>query len=316
MCLSVFRDDVKVLETKRDELNSILQKNTRFGLKERFERPSESKVLDDPLFGEIPLLRKLHGKAHEQLGSSGGGNHFVEFGVVTIPKDSPDLNLKAGKYMGLLSHSGSRGLGANIAQYYTRLARKSSPLADRYKHLSWLDLNTQEGQEYWLAMNLAGDYASACHHDIHRRIAKAFKTQAIATVENHHNFAWKEKLNDGREVIVHRKGATPAGLGVLGVIPGSMTQNGYIVKGLGNSDSLQSASHGAGRLMSRSEAKRNVTRSKMNEELLNSNVILTGGGVDESPMVYKDIGAVMAHQTELVEILGSFTPRIVRMASD
>ena len=316
MCLSVFRDDVKVLETKRDQLHSVLLKNTRFGLKERFERPSESKVLEDPLFGEIPLLRKLHGKAHEQLGSSGGGNHFVEFGVVTIPQDSPDLNLKAGKYMGLLSHSGSRGLGANIAQYYTRLARKSSPLADRYKHLSWLDLNTQEGQEYWLAMNLAGDYASACHHDIHRRIAKAFKTQAIATVENHHNFAWKEKLSDGREVIVHRKGATPAGAGVLGVIPGSMTQNGYIVKGLGNSESLQSASHGAGRLMSRSEAKRNFTRSKMNEELINSNVILTGGGVDESPMVYKDIGAVMAHQTDLVEILGSFTPRIVRMASD
>ena len=95
-----------------------------------------------------------------------------------------------------------------------------------------------------------------------------------------------------------------------------MTQNGYIVKGLGNSESLQSASHGAGRLMSRSEAKRNFTRSKMNVELINSNVILTGGGVDESPMVYKDIGAVMAHQTYLVEILGSFTPRIVRMASD
>jgi len=183
MCLSVFRDDVKVLETKRDQLHSVLLKNTRFGLKERFERPSESKVLEDPLFGEIPLLRKLYGKAHEQLGSSGGGNHFVEFGIVTIPQDSPDLNLKAGKYMGLLSHSGSRGLGANIAQYYTRLARKSSPLADRYKHLSWLDLNTQEGQEYWLAMNLAGDYASACHHDIHRRIAKERHRQVQVYLE-------------------------------------------------------------------------------------------------------------------------------------
>src|SRR5206468_4294452 len=100
-----------------------------------------------------------------------------------------------------------------------------------------LNLNSQEGQEYWLAMQLAGDYASACHHEIHRKIEMALGNKSIARVENHHNFAWKEIL-DGREVIVHRKGATPATEGALGIIPGSMASPGYIVKGKGEVSSL------------------------------------------------------------------------------
>ncbi|MEZ4957074.1 MAG: RtcB family protein [Saprospiraceae bacterium] len=92
------------------------------------------------------------------------------------------------------------------------------PTPEGAKHLAWLDLDTQEGQEYWLAMNLAGDHASACHHDIHRRLAKVLGEQPIAMIENHHNFAWKENWRT-TEVAVHRKGATPAGKGVLGIIP-------------------------------------------------------------------------------------------------
>jgi tRNA-splicing ligase RtcB len=177
-------------------------------------------------------------------------------------------------------------------------------------------MDSEAGMEYWLAMNLAGDYASACHRDIHNRIAKVLKIQAKTVVENHHNFAWKEKLADGTEAIVHRKGATPAGDGVLGVIPGSMTAPGFIVKGLGNAESINSASHGAGRLMSRSAAKQGIAKDSMRKTLKDHGVELIGGGVDEAPMAYKNINDVMSHQQELVEVLGSFTPKIVRMAKE
>jgi tRNA-splicing ligase RtcB len=161
-------------------------------------------------------------------------------------------------------------------------------------------------------MNLAGDYASACHHDIHKRIAKALGARPLATVENHHNFAWKEMIN-GQELIVHRKGATPAQKNVLGIIPGSMTAPGFIVKGKGNELSLNSASHGAGRVMSRSKAKQNITQSELKKVLKDHGVTLLGAGLDEAPMAYKDINKVMAQQTELVEVVGTFLPKIVRM---
>ncbi len=162
-------------------------------------------------------------------------------------------------------------------------------------------------------MNLAGDYASACHHHIHRRMAKSLGMQVAATVENHHNFAWKEKLQNGEEVIVHRKGATPAGKGVLGVIPGSMTAPGFIVRGTGNPLSLNSASHGAGRQMSRTKAKSSLSMKMLKQELSKHKVSLFGGGIDEAPQAYKNIHEVMAAQQDLVEVIGSFLPKIVRM---
>jgi len=169
------------------------------------------------------------------------------------------------------------------------------------------DLSTQEGQEYWMAMNLAGDYAQACHTDIHRRLAKALGCNPVVTIENHHNFAWKEFVN-GEECIVHRKGATPAGKGVLGVIPGSMTAPGFIVEGRGNPLSLQSASHGAGRVMSRSACKNNLTKSAMLKELEACGVELIGGALDESPRAYKDIHRVMKLQDELMLPTCAATP--------
>ena len=132
-------------------------------------------------------------------------------------------------------------------------------------------------------------------------------------MENHHNFAWKERLADGREVITHRKGATPAGAGVLGIIPGSMTAPGFIVRGRNGAGSLASASHGAGRLMSRTRAKAELGEGHMRKYLADHGIELIGGGLDEAPMAYKDIRAVMASQRELVDVLGSFTPKIVRM---
>jgi tRNA-splicing ligase RtcB len=147
-------------------------------------------------------------------------------------------------------------------------------------------------------------------------VAKAVGLKEVAVVENHHNFAWHETLPDGRNVIVHRKGATPAGTGVFGVIPGSMGDSGYVVRGKGEGNSLSSASHGAGRQMSRKAALNSISRSARDEYLKENNVTLLGGGLDESPQAYKRIEQVIAAQHDLVDVVGKFTPRIVRMADE
>jgi len=312
MSLSIFDLPASYFKGKEHQLQAILKDNTKFGMNEIHATKADHEVFYKSEFQDIPLLKNLLPKAYKQLGSSGGGNHFVEFGIAKIDNPENEWKLGAGEYFAVLSHSGSRGLGANIAKHYTYLATKQCPLPKNVQHLAWLDLNTHDGQEYWLAMNLAGEYAKACHDDIHRRIAKAIGKRVVVTIENHHNFAWKEMVN-GQECIVHRKGATPAAEGQLGIIPGSMTAPGYIVKGKGNAASLNSASHGAGRLFSRAKCKATFTQSEIKKVLKANDVTLIGGNIDEAPMAYKDITKVMGNQTDLVEVLGTFTPKIVRM---
>ena len=276
---------------------------------------AEHEVLDKNEFNMTPFVKNLHDKASSQLGSSGGGNHFVEWGIIEMLADDEKLNIKKGKYLALLSHSGSRGFGATVAGYYTKLAKELCRLPKEAANLAYLDLNSAEGQEYWIAMNLAGDYASACHEVIHNRLSKAIGGSVLARVENHHNFAWKEKWN-GQEVIVHRKGATPASKDVMGIIPGSMTAPGFLVRGKGEMNSINSASHGAGRQMSRTQAVKTITKNEMTTILKDHGVTLIGAGIDEAPMAYKNIDMVMAAQTELVDVLAKFTPKMVRMADD
>jgi len=312
MCLSVFDLPGELADTDQSRLAGILSRETAFGLQSQ-NRPNDHAVLADETFDLLPLAKKLRGKAAQQLGSSGGGNHFVEFGRVELPANNA-FDRPAGNYLALLSHSGSRGMGAKLALHYTDLAMKECRLPKAMKSLAWLDIRKDAGTEYWAAMTLAGDYASACHDDIHARIGKALAEPAIVRVENHHNFAWRDRLPDGREVIVHRKGATPAAKGELGIIPGSMADPGFIVRGLGNPASLNSASHGAGRRMSRAEAKNGITNSSLRSLLAERNVHLIGGGLDEAPAAYKDIRTVMAGQRELVEVVGTFWPKVVRMA--
>jgi tRNA-splicing ligase RtcB (3'-phosphate/5'-hydroxy nucleic acid ligase) len=194
-----------------------------------------------------------------------------------------------------------------------RLGYTSDQAISLALRLAWLDLDTEEGQEYWAAMQLAGDYSHVNHRIIHRRLASAFGEQSIVILENHHNFAWKEILITGEELIIHRKGATPAGVGDVGIIPGTMASPAYIVTGKGNEEALCSASHGAGRLMSRNEAKQRFTESQMKKYLSEQGVELVGGGIDESPFAYKDIHEVMRYQQDLVKTLGLFYPKIVRM---
>ena len=312
MCLSVFDIDPKELVQKEQYFIRGLTEASLFGSGRDFEHPTPHEVIDRKEFGQIGLLKKLQARAAKQLGSSGSGNHFVEFGIVEIREQDEILNIVPGNYLGLLSHSGSRGLGANIANHYTRIAREKRILPGDAANLAWLSLNEEEGIEYWMAMNLAGDYAAACHHVIHQKIAVQLGRQPLTRIENHHNFAWKE-MHEGRELIVHRKGATPAGKNVLGIIPGSMTAPGFIVKGRGQAASLFSAAHGAGRKMSRTNAVKSITHRLLRETLEKHGVKLMGGGLDEAPQAYKDIEEVMKSQKQLIEIVGKFIPKIVRM---
>jgi tRNA-splicing ligase RtcB len=170
-------------------------------------------------------------------------------------------------------------------------------------------------------MELMGRYAAANHELIHRFVARHLGAKVLADVENHHNFAWKEThdLGDGRgerEYIVHRKGATPAGEGVLGIIPGSMADPGFIVRGKGGAGSLDSASHGAGRVMSRTQAKKTFRWAHVRDLLRERGVTLISAGIDENPRVYKDIRRVLSLQDDLVEKVARFDPRLVKMAPE
>ena len=312
MCLSIFDIAPTELAQRQQYFTRELNEATLFGSGAQFQQAADHEVMDHEAFNQIPLLKGLQGRAWKQLGSSGSGNHFVEFGIVEIPVKDEVLGVEAGAYLGLLSHSGSRGLGASIAGHYTTVAKAKRRLPGEASNLAWLNLDEEEGMEYWIAMNLAGDYASACHHLIHQKIAKQLGRKPMKMVENHHNFAWKE-IWEGKEVLVHRKGATPAGKDILGIIPGSMTAPGFIVKGKGNSAAVSSASHGAGRKMSRSMAMKNISQESLNEELNRHGVKLLGGGLDEAPFAYKNIEVVMESQQALVEVVGKFTPKIVKM---
>ncbi|MDE3231544.1 MAG: RtcB family protein, partial [Chloroflexota bacterium] len=264
MRLSVYPVSPHLLGQRARDFRRSLIERTRFGQREGWERGDypDHPVLDDQTWKATRLLQSLQFRASQQLGTSGSGNHFVEWGVFRLYADDEALGLKAGEYLALLSHSGSRSVGFKIANTFTDVAaRERQGLASELRRLAWLALASEAGQEYWMSMELAGRFASANHQVIHQRVAAALGLKEVAVVENHHNFAWRERLPDGSEVIAHRKGATPAGVGVLGIIPGSMGDAGYVVRGRGLPGSLNSASHGAGRRMSRHAAVNSISRA-------------------------------------------------------
>jgi tRNA-splicing ligase RtcB len=316
MKMTVLDLPVSTLADDQGRLKNALERETRFGIGGSFKSRRQHEVMDAD-WRVTNLTAHLKDRAWAQLGTSGSGNHFVEFGVVDVL--DADVGLPKGEYLALLSHSGSRGTGAQIASHYSKLAREMHPeLPQDLSHLAWLDLGSEAGQEYWAAMELMGRYAAANHALIHAHIARALSVDVLLDLENHHNYAWRERhvLPDGseREVIVHRKGATPAGEGVLGIIPGSMGTPGYVVRGKGSAASLNSAAHGAGRRMSRTKAKEMFTWDVAQRFLRERGVTLISAGLDEVPMAYKDIDEVMAAQRDLVEPLARFEPRLVKMA--
>lgn len=318
MRISILDIPYEEYDQRKQNLTDALESQTMFGVGVHYDRNNrlDHKVMEHHSWNEIHVLKEFFEKAHSQLGTSGSGNHFVEFGKLTVDRDidEPRLKIKAGTYLALLSHSGSRGAGEAVAKYYSSVAMSyHHELPQELKHLAWLSMDSAEGQEYWEAMQLMGLYASANHELIHKRIIDYLGCSTLGYVENHHNFAWKE-MYDNKELIIHRKGATPAGLGVLGVIPGSMGTSGFIVRGKGNPDSFSSCSHGAGRLMSRKAAFKTLNQENMLQLLRDKGITLLSGELDESPEVYKDIEKVMTSQHDLVDILARFDPRLVKMS--
>lgn len=311
-------DEVALAAFLRRYLNTLADGlRTQIAFGRAVMKAPEHAILDDKRWAELPRGVVNLKAAAEQLGSSGEGNHFVDWGALELIEPVGDV--APGYYLMLLSHSGSRGVGMAVSRHFEQIAKRLHPALDsRVRELAWLDLDSEAGQAYMQAMALAGDYADACHELIHDRMCRYVKKHTdgltpVAYLGNRHNFAWQEEIG-GEQVVIHRKGATPASAGQIGIIPGSMGDASYLVRGLGNPDAYWSASHGAGRLMSRSQAKNTYTRKMMNEALAEAGVTLIGGGVDEAPMVYKPIDLVMQNQTDLVEPLGRMVPLVVCMA--
>jgi tRNA-splicing ligase RtcB len=205
-------------------------------------------------------------------------------------------------------------VGFAIAQHYIRVAaQETARHAQVPKMYEWLDLDGEAGQEYWAAMELAGAFAQANHEVIHQLYARRSGLTPLAVIQNHHNFAWRQG-----DLVLHRKGATPAEQGVLGIIPGSMATPSYIVAGRGNADALASSSHGAGRRGSRTQARNTISPAEVKRLLKQQDVLVEGLSVDEAPQAYKDIERVMALQVAagLVTPLARMRPVAVIMAGE
>ncbi|MTW13903.1 RtcB family protein [Pseudoduganella eburnea] len=234
-----------------------------------------------------------------QLGTLGGGNHFIE------------LCIDEAQRVWIMLHSGSRGIGNVIGRYFISAARKEMMrhkvnLPDR--DLSYFSEGSELFDDYVEAVDWAQDYAMLNRREMMRRVVAAlaphvppFKLDGEA-INCHHNYVQQES-HFGHKLYVTRKGAISAREGELGIIPGSMGARSYIVRGKGNEESFCSCSHGAGRRMSRSEAKRKFTRFDLAEQTQGIECRKDGGVVDEIPAAYKDIDEVMAHQADLVEIV-------------
>jgi tRNA-splicing ligase RtcB (3'-phosphate/5'-hydroxy nucleic acid ligase) len=305
--------------SRRGQLKRAMREETRFGVGAAFEGRSrrDHEVMEDEDWQLTRAMAHLRDKAWAQLGTSGSGNHFLDAGVIIPASEEAALllGLEPGRErFAFGTPSGTRVSGPAVADHYSRLARQVTPLPPELRHLAWLPLDRDEGREYWRAMNLMGRYAAANHETLHRHLQKHLKLKPVAELENHHNFAWEETLADGRKAYVHRKGATPAGAGVIGIIPGSQGHDSFIVRGKGNALSLNSASHGAGRLMSRKQARLTIPKAERDRWLGERGVELLDADMDEAPQAYKDIRQVLEEQSDLLEVLATFRPRIVLMA--
>jgi tRNA-splicing ligase RtcB (3'-phosphate/5'-hydroxy nucleic acid ligase) len=286
--------------------------------------------VDDPLFGDpawdaVPAKHRqaLQVKARQQLGTVGSGNHYV------------DLFADETGILWVGVHFGSRGFGHTVASNFLALGQ-GAKWGDRVPETEvLLPLDQPVGHDYWHLMELAGRYAYAGREWVARKVVSMLGGRELELVHNHHNFAWKER-HEGEELVVVRKGATPAFPGQLGFIGGSMGDDAVIVRGTQSDDpavadaqraALFSTVHGAGRVMSRTAAagKRHrktgrvlsvgrVTPEMMRAWVAEKGVVLRGGGLDESPHVYRRLPEVLAAQGSTIEVLHTLRPLIVVMA--
>jgi tRNA-splicing ligase RtcB len=288
-------------EKVRQKFMSWVLESTSFGLGSTTQGEDHA-VMSDPLWRESRVLKGLRDLAAAQLGSSGAGNHFADI----VAGERTD----GSTFIGLLTHSGSRGAGNKLAQHFTVQADRAA--AARYRFPSgygWFDLKSEQGQEYLKAMDLMGAYAQANHEIIHQRFVEVSGLGVQGMHMNKHNFAWV----DENGLVYHRKGATPAYAGQMGIIPGSSGSPSYLVVGKGNAEAWYSASHGAGRPYSRSEAKRRFNAADFEKHMRKNGITYHGVAPDETIAAYKDIHKVIAAQADLIEVAAVMTPRVVVM---
>ena len=316
------------LAERLPELADEVQAAISFGIGRRNradDAPVDHPLFESPAWEALPrdVRHGLRDKARQQLGTVGSGNHYVDVFV-----DEADT-----VWVGV--HFGSRGFGHSVASGFLALSQNARWGARVPEREALLSLAQPIGHDYWALMTLAGEYAYAGREWVARKVVSVLGGREVELVHNHHNFAWREE-HGGRDLIVVRKGATPAFPGQKGFIGGSMGDDAVIVRGALAAPeparalqeaALHSTVHGAGRVMSRTQAagKRNrrtgkvLTPGAVSPEMMRAwirekGVILRGGGLDESPHAYRRLPAVLAAQQGTVEILHTLRPLIVVMA--
>ena len=313
--------DVCDIESHLPGLADEIASTISFGLGRPTNRADDAPV-DHSLFESDAWLalpqrirEELRERARAQLGTVGGGNHYVD-----VFADE-----RGTVWVGV--HFGSRGMGFISAHGFVALAQERPwtdlrPRPDMNREVL-LDLDTDLGHDYWAAMNLAGAYAYAGREWVTRKVVEILGGTERELVHNHHNFAWKEE-HDGEELVVVRKGATPASPGQRGFVGGSMGDRSVILEGTdSDAPTLRSTVHGAGRVMGRMDAKgkrrkgRVVRPGRVSREDMRRatrGIELRGGDVDEAPQVYRKLDDVLSAQGDSIEVLHTLTPLIVCMA--
>lgn len=300
-----------IKEISKDQLKSILseiRQTVPVGFKHHSRAQSES--LMPKLKNSMPIVEEEYESALHQLGTLGGGNHFIE---IQSGNDG---------FIWIMIHSGSRNIGFKAAGYYNKLAKQ---LNEKWKSdvnpkwdLAYLPLDSNEGQKYLNEMQFCVDFALANRKLMLERIIDAFvsvgfRFSSEKLINIAHNYAAIEK-HFGQMVVVHRKGATKASVDTIGIIPGSQGTHSFIVKGKGNKESFESCSHGAGRVLGRKEAIRQLDLSKEKQKLDDLGILHSIRGkndLEEAPSAYKDIHEVMRNQIDLVDILTELKPLAV-----
>ena len=303
--LTVFSD-----RARPKEVRDCLSRQTRFG-DDFFEETVEVPLFDDPAWATQPLAGLLP-LARRRFGSSGTGNHFVDFGFFE-PLEVLGTLRPGRRYQALLTHSGSRGLGLELARHFHRLARRQNPgLPRALRDWAWLSQDSPDYEPFWQAVKVCLTYSEASHRWLHERIAQTLGLTAILGLSCPHNFASLEDYR-GQRAVVHRKGAIRLGPGELGLMAGSMTAPTYLVRGRDDPKLLFSAAHGAGRLIGRSTARRAYRGRAVAASL--GRVRVLQSAPDEWPAVYHDVETVVTAHGPVLDRVGRFWPRVVRMCA-
>ncbi len=307
---------VKTSLTNIDKLQlqsivELIKQRIPVGFKHQEKRQDDNLMPKGYLIDDMQVIKKEYNSALKQIGTLGGGNHFIE-----IQKGDDG-------FIWIMIHSGSRNLGKKVADYYNKIAVKLNEMwfsqVEKAKELAFFPIQTKEAKEYFDEMSYCVEFALSNRRLMMENAKGCFQDSLNLSIEFApiiniaHNYArWENHFNT--DVIVHRKGATSAKVGEIGIIPGSQGTKSYIVEGIGNADSFMSCSHGAGRKMGRKQAQRELNLENEIQAMEKQGIIhniKSVSDLDEASGAYKDIDIVMENQKDLVRILVGLKPLAV-----